>query len=87
MGRRERGANGRRRGAALGRFGAWWTLAALAGLTEDWPVHPDELGEVAHALRWWWWDDGAPSTGWELRLGVEDPDESIAVAILAHDAP
>lgn len=81
------GANGRRRGAALGRFGAWWTLAALGGLVDDWPVHPDDLGETAAALRWWWWDDGAPATGWDLRLVVEDPDESVAVAIVAHDAP
>ncbi len=80
------GANGRRRGAALGRFGAWWTLAALGGLTDDWPIPPDELGETASALRWWWWDDGAPPTGWNLRLGVVDPDESIAIAITAQDA-
>lgn len=80
------GAHGRRRGAALGRFGAWWTLAALAGLGEEWPVEPEQLGEAADELRWWWWDDGSPATGWTLRLLMEDPDAEVAVAINATDA-
>ena len=37
------GAHGRRRGAASGRFGAWWLLAALGDLLDDWPLDPDEL--------------------------------------------
>ena len=40
------GAHGRRRGAAIGRFGAWWTVAALADLADAWPVEPDEIGEA-----------------------------------------
>jgi hypothetical protein len=80
------GAHGRRRGAAAGRFGAWWTLAALGDLLEDWPVEPDELGELAAELRWYRWDAHEPAMGWNLQLAVEDPDEDVAWAILARDA-
>ena len=80
------GAHGRRRGAAAGRFGAWWTLAALGDLTDEWPVDPDELGELARELRWYRWDAHEPALGWQLQLAVEDPQESVAWAILARDA-
>lgn len=80
------GAHGRRRGAASGRFGAWWTLAALGDLVDEWPVSPDELGELASELRWYRWDAYEPLSGWTLQLAVEDPDESVAWAILARDA-
>lgn len=80
------GAHGRRRGAASGRFGAWWTLAALGDLIDDWPVAPDELGELANELRWYRWDAYEPALGWQLQLAVEDPDEPTAWAILARDA-
>ena len=80
------GAHGRRRGAASGRFGAWWTLAAFGDLLDDWPVRPDELGEVAHDLRWYRWDAHEPAMGWQLQLAVEDPDESVAWALIARDA-
>lgn len=80
------GAHGRRRGAASGRFGAWWTLAALGDVIDDWPVPPTELGELAHELRWYRWDAFEPALGWQLQLGVEDPAESTAWAILARDA-
>lgn len=79
------GAHGRRRGAAAGRFGAWWTLAAIADRLDDWPVDPDVLGEVAHELRWSWWDTDEPRSGWRLQLTVEDPGESVAWAVLARD--
>jgi len=65
------GAHGVRRGAALGRFDAWWAAAALAGV--DWPPDPDELGGALERLAWWCWDDGMPPTGWSLRLAVADP--------------
>jgi hypothetical protein len=80
------GAFGRRRGAALGRFGAWWMLAALADIGDDWPIDPDELGEIAADLRWWWFDAHEPATGWQMQLVVEDPRESLAWAINARDA-
>jgi hypothetical protein len=80
------GAHGRRRGAASGRFGAWWTLAALGDALDDWPLPPDQLGELAASLRWYRWDAYEPSMGWQLQLAVEDTDEDVAWAILARDA-
>jgi len=80
------GAHGRRRGAASGRFGAWWTLAALGDVIDDWPVPSDELGRLAAALRWYRWDAHEPEMGWNLQLAVEDPAEQVAWAILARDA-
>ena len=80
------GAHGRRRGAAAGRFGAWWTAAALAGLLDEWPVAPPEMGEAAAELHWFVWDAGEPDTGWSFRLAVEDPAEHLAWAVTATDA-
>lgn len=80
------GAHGRRRGAAAGRFGAWWALAALAGLSQEWPIPPDELGEAARELRWLAWAPiDAPAGGWSLHLAVEDPDDGLAWALGAVD--
>jgi hypothetical protein len=80
------GAHGRRRGNAIGRFGAWWVLAALADATDDWPVDPDELGELAADLTWYWWDADEPRLGWELQLVIEDTVDGLAWAISARDA-
>ncbi len=80
------GAHGRRRGAAIGRFGAWWTVAALADLIDAWPVGPDEVGEALTGFDWYWWDAGEPRLGWELQLAVADRVEGYAWAISAHDA-
>lgn len=80
------GAHGRRRGAAIGRFGAWWTVAAMADLADQWPVDPDEIGAALGSLDWYWWDAGEPRLGWELQLAVADPAEGYAWAISAHDA-
>lgn len=80
------GAHGRRRGAAAGRFGAWWVLAALGDLLDDWPVEPDALGDLAGELRWYRWDAFEPAVGWSLRIAVEDPVDGLAWAIAATDA-
>ena len=80
------GAHGRRRGAASGRYGAWWLLAALGDLLDDWPPAPDELGALAGELTWWRWDAHEPEIGWSLRLGVEDRAEGVAWALSASDA-
>ena len=80
------GAHGRRRGAAAGRFAAWWTAASLVDLAHDWPLSADELGDAADEMRWFLWDDGAASVGWSLRLAVEDPDADLAWALVASDA-
>jgi len=80
------GAHGRRRGAATGRFGALWLVAALADLLDEWPPGLDALGDAAGRLRWWWWDAHEPMTGWQLQLAAEDPAEGLAWAISARDA-
>jgi hypothetical protein len=77
------GGHGVRRGAALGRFDAWWAAASLAGL--DWPPDPDELGAWVGQLDWRVWDDGMPGTGWILRLAVADPAAGWAAALDATD--
>jgi hypothetical protein len=80
------GAQGRRPGAAAGRFGAWWAVAALAGRLDEWPGGPADLGEAAAGLRWYAWDAAEPATGWRLQIAVEDPASSLAWAIAAVDA-
>jgi len=78
------GAHGRRRGAAAGRYGAWWAIAALCDL--DWPPDPDEIGSAVNRLGYFWFDDGSPGTGWELRFGIADPSTRLAWAISAVDS-
>lgn len=82
------GAYGRRRGGAAGRFAAWWTVAALAGLA--WPDQPDQafVEEFATALgelRWYRWWPAAAETGWVLRLAATDPVDGLAWAVQAVD--
>lgn len=74
------GANARRRGAAAGRFGALWTLAALLGATDEWPLPLDELGADSEHLEWHWWRPAMAADGWTVRLAVADPDEGVAWA-------
>jgi len=80
------GAHGRRRGMAAGRFAAWWTLAAVTDLLDEWPVPPDQLQAAASSLHWHRWDAGDPDTGWSLRLAIEDTDRGRAWAVSAVDA-
>ena len=78
------GAHGRRRGAAAGRYAAWWVIATLCDL--EWPPDPEQVGDAANRLRWYWFDDATPGTGWELRLAIEDPGSGLAWAIAAVDS-
>lgn len=80
------GANGRRRGTAAGRFGALWTLAALIGATDEWPLPPDELGADSDGLEWCWWRPALAPDGWTVRLAVADPDAGVAWAVSVVDA-
>jgi hypothetical protein len=79
------GAHGRRRGAAAGRFGAWWTAAAIVGVLDDWPIPPADLGELVGELDWFAWDAAEPHSGWRLQLAVWDPLDEVAWAISARD--
>jgi len=79
------GAHARRRGAATGRFAAWWAAAAVVDLTHDWPLSAEELGEAADEMQWYLWDEGHDPIGWSLRLAVEDPENGLAWAGVASD--
>lgn len=79
------GAHGRRRGAAAGRFGAWWLLGALGDLLDDWPVDPSELGDLAGDMDWFRWNAHEPEVGWSIHLAIADPDNGVAWAIAAQD--
>lgn len=79
------GAHGRRRGAAAGRYGAWWLLAAFADRLDDWPVDPNELGRVACELRWFQWNAHEPDVGWSLQIAVADASDDAAWAIVVSD--
>jgi hypothetical protein len=78
------GARGRRRGAAAGRFDAWWVLAVLSGTADDWPTDP---GPAAEDLRWWRWTADDHVGGWECRIAAEDPLDGLAWALDAYDPP
>lgn len=77
------GAHGRRRGAAYGRFTAFYVTALLGG--ERWPAAPERVGEIAARLRWYRWDESARLEGWILRFAVEDPEAGWAAALGATD--
>ena len=79
------GAHGRRRGAGAGRFGAWWAVAAITDLVDDWPLAADELGGAAEEIDWFTWSGGEPDTGWNCRLAAHDPGHGLAWAISATD--
>jgi Family of unknown function (DUF6183) len=77
------GAHGRRRGAAAGRYLAWWAMATLIDL--DWPADPESMGTAVAGLSWHWFDDGSPETGWLLRLVMSSADLGLSWAIAATD--
>ncbi len=81
------GAHGRRRGSPVGRALAWWALAVLSGLEDDWPVDAEALGEAGAELRWYVWDAGDQVGGWHFHIAVEDPADGLAWAVSAVDAP
>jgi hypothetical protein len=80
------GAYGRRRGTPVGRAAAWWVVAALAGIEDEWPGDPDDLGAAGERLRWFLWDPGAGVGGWACHLAIEDPADGLAWALSAVDA-
>jgi len=76
------GAHGRRRGASVGRYNAWWAAANLAGV--EWP--PTDLAEAISSLEWVAWRPADFTEGWELHLAIADPQRGLAWAIAAADA-
>jgi len=79
------GAHGRRRGMAPGRFAAWWAAVAVAGELDAWPLPSGAMEAlVTDRLRWYSWTDET-STGWTLRLAIEDTERGVAYAVTASD--
>lgn len=78
------GAYGRRRGAPMGRFGAWWAAAALAGI--EWPPDPETFASGLAALRWLIWEPAEASPGWSGSVAAESAQEGLAWALLAVDS-
>jgi hypothetical protein len=58
----------------------------VSGLIDDWPVPPDELGDLAEELLWYRWNAAEPEVGWNLRLAIVDPADGITWAIAATDS-
>lgn len=79
------GQHGRRRGMAAGRFGAWWAVAAMTELLDEWPVEPGRMGEAMGRLEFRTFEPAGRPTGWRLGLAVADPTTSRAWAISARD--
>jgi hypothetical protein len=79
------GAHGRRRGNALGRDAAWWTVAALTGQTSQWPLSSAAFETAADSLQWFWWDANEPTTGWNVRLCIHHGDRNRSWAFMLTD--
>jgi hypothetical protein len=79
------GGHGRRRGTPSGRAAAWWVLLEVLGYDEV-PDDPSGLGAEADELRWVLWDPGDRVGGWNLHMGIGDPDDGIAWVLSAVDA-
>ena len=79
------GARGRRRGNAIGRYFAWHSVAAIAGVSEEWPIDPLEMGEIGEGLHWYLWDTDDHQHAWKLRLAVYDDVEELGLAVAATD--
>jgi hypothetical protein len=79
------GRHGRRRGAAAGRDRAWAAAGALAGFEPGARLEPAAFGDALQELRWLLWSAPDVSTGWVLRVAVEDPVDGVAWALDASD--
>lgn len=79
------GAQGRRRGMAIGRFSMWWLLGALGDMHDRWPPTNADITDLLDELRWYRWDAREPDSGWRLQLVVTDESEGLAWAINASD--
>jgi hypothetical protein len=79
------GAHGRRRGNALGRDAAWWTIAALTVQTSNWPLSDEESITAVNSLQWFWWDANEPTTGWNVQLCVHHGGRNRSWAFMLTD--
>lgn len=79
------GGHGKRRGTPVGRAAAWWILLEVLGY-DDVPEDTSLLGDEAEGLRWVLWDPGDRVGGWNLHIGIEDPQDGVAWVLSAVDA-
>lgn len=79
------GGHGRRRGTPTGRAAAWWVVLEALGYDEV-PDDLSGLGDEASELRWVLWDPGDRIGGWNLHIGIEDPDDGVAWVLSAVDS-
>jgi hypothetical protein len=79
------GAHGRRRGNALGRDAAWWTIAALTGRTSNWPLSDEDSMTAVNSLQWFWWDANEATTGWNVYLCIHHADRNRSWAFMLTD--
>jgi hypothetical protein len=79
------GAHGRRRGNALGRDAAWWSIASLTAQTPHWPLSNDAFETAANSLQWFWWDANEPTAGWNVHLCVHHAERNRSWAIALSD--
>jgi hypothetical protein len=79
------GAHGRRRGNALGRDAAWWTVAALTGQTSNWPLSGEDSMTAVNSLQWFWWDANEATTGWNVCLCIHHADRNRSWAFMLTD--
>ena len=79
------GAHGRRRGNALGRDAAWWTVAALTGQASNWPLGDEDSITAVNSLQWFWWDANEATTGWNVQLCVHHADRNRSWAFMLTD--
>lgn len=77
------GAYGRRRGAPIGRFIAWWLVATLADL--EWPPTSADVAWAVSSLRWVLWEPDGFAGGWSACLAVESAQLGMAWALEAID--
>lgn len=79
------GGHGRRRGTPAGRAAAWWVLLELLGYSEV-PDDVSALDEELADIRWVLWDPGDRVGGWNLHIGIQDPQDGLAWVLSAVDS-
>jgi len=79
------GMHGRRRGAAYGRFAAWWAVAEMCELR--WPPDALEFEDRGSELNWMVFEhpDEKPQ-GWRLGLAASSREDGWCCALYARDA-
>jgi hypothetical protein len=53
---------------------------------DDVPQVASVLGEEAAGLRWALWDPGDRIGGWNIHIGIEDPEDGVAWVLSAVDS-